>query len=77
MRAGEVALASSGVSLDKQGSNTSEFFPQQPDQMGLWPKGVYGRLRVLEETNQYFKRMHEHCFHAGNASGRVPEKSRK
>ncbi len=57
--------------------NPVEFFPEQPDEMGLWSKGVVPPLRVVGEADQYIKRGHEHSFHAGNASGRVPEKSRK
>ena len=65
---------------DKAGSgrfNTADFFPAQPDEMELWPKGGGAQLQVVEGSGQYFKQMHEHSFHAGNASGPVPEKSKK
>jgi len=39
MRAGKVTLALSGASLGKVRFKAVEFFPEQPDEMGLWPKG--------------------------------------
>ena len=29
-----------GGDVGKQGFNTLKFFPDQPDEMGLWPRGV-------------------------------------
>ena len=40
-------------------------------------RGTYRHLRVVEGSDQYFKQGHERCFYASNASGPVPEKSRK
>ena len=34
------------------GFNALDFSPDQPDEMGLWPKGVVPPLRVLEEDDQ-------------------------
>ena len=72
IRAGKAALANFGV----EKFNTAEFSQTSPMRWGCGQRGVVS-LRVVEETNQYFKQTHEHSFHAGNASGRVLEKSRK
>ena len=36
----KVALANFGTSMRREGFNTLKFFPDHPDEMGLWPKGV-------------------------------------
>jgi len=77
MRAWKVTPVNSGANPGKQRFNALEFSPDPPDEMGSWLKGGATPAQVVEETNQYFKHMHEHCFHAGNASGPVPENSIK
>ncbi len=59
------------------GFNALDFFPDHPDEMGLRAKGGGAQLQVVEGSGQYFKQMHEHSFHFGKSSGRVPEKSRR
>jgi len=40
MRVRRMALADSGASVRKEGFKAVNFIPDQPDEMGLWPKGV-------------------------------------
>ena len=40
MLAGKVALANFGTNMGKLGFNILEFSPDQPDEMGLFSKGV-------------------------------------
>ena len=47
MRAWKEALASSGARMRREEFNILEFSPDQPDEMGLWPKGASTPLRVL------------------------------
>ena len=43
MLAWKVALTNTGASMGAAGFNAVKFFPDQPDEMGLWSKGVYTR----------------------------------
>ncbi len=40
MLAWKATLANSGASMGNAGFNAVQIFPEQPDEMELWPKGV-------------------------------------